>query len=76
MRILAAQTGTFVDRQLPTDLRVVSYNVLWNRIFPELYPTQAAKFERVVQAIDATIPEPASLALCLTAALLVAHCRR
>jgi endonuclease/exonuclease/phosphatase family metal-dependent hydrolase len=52
---LSAQTGTFIDRDQATDLRVVSYNVLWNTIFPDEDPTQAAKFERVVQAIDADI---------------------
>lgn len=50
-----AQTGTFIDRDRATDLRIVSYNVLWNTIFPGENPTQAAKFERVVQAIDADI---------------------
>jgi len=52
---LTAQTGTFIDRDLPTDLRVASYNVLWNTIFSDVDPTQAAKFERVVKAIDADI---------------------
>ncbi|MEN1680921.1 MAG: choice-of-anchor Q domain-containing protein, partial [Planctomycetota bacterium] len=45
----------FVDRALPTDLRVVSYNVLWNTIFPTEDTEQAVKFERVVNAIDADI---------------------
>ncbi len=52
---LSAQTGTFIDRDQATDLRVVSYNVLWNTIFSDVDPTQAAKFERVVQAIDGDI---------------------
>ncbi len=52
---LAAQTGTFIDREQPTDLRVVSYNVLDDTIFFDENPTQAAKFERVVQAVDADI---------------------
>jgi endonuclease/exonuclease/phosphatase family metal-dependent hydrolase len=51
----AAQTGTFIDRQLPTDLRVVSYNVLWDTIFPDRDAAQAAKFERVVSSLDADI---------------------
>lgn len=51
----AAQTRTFLDRQLPTDLRVVSYNVYWNTIFPSRNSTQAAKFERVVDALDPDI---------------------
>lgn len=50
-----AQTGTFIDRQQSTDLRVVSYNVLWDTIFADVDSIQAAKFERVVQAIDADI---------------------
>ena len=50
-----AQTGTFIDRQQATDLRVVSYNVLWDTIFSDVDPIQAAKFERVVQAVDADI---------------------
>lgn len=52
---VTAQTGTFVDRQQVTDLRVVSYNVLWDTIFAENNPSQAAKFERVVAALDADI---------------------
>ena len=55
VRTAGAQTGTFIDRNQPTDLRVASYNVLWNRIFPDQYPSQAAKFERVVNAIDADV---------------------
>ena len=54
-KVLFAQTGTFLDRHDPSDLRVASYNVPWNRIFPDQYPTQAAKFERVVQTVDADI---------------------
>ena len=46
-----ASTGTFIDRQAATDLRIVSYNVLWDRIFPDSFPTQAAKFERVFTAL-------------------------
>ena len=44
-------TGTFIDRQQPTDLRVVSYNVLWDSIFPDRDATQADKFARVVNAL-------------------------
>jgi endonuclease/exonuclease/phosphatase family metal-dependent hydrolase len=50
-----AQTGTFVDRHSPDDLRVVSYNVLWDTIFPSYDPGQSAKFARVVQALDPDI---------------------
>jgi endonuclease/exonuclease/phosphatase family metal-dependent hydrolase len=46
-----AQTGTFIDRQLPTDLRMMTYNILWDSIFPEKNATAAAKFSRVVNAI-------------------------
>lgn len=53
--VAAGNTGTFIDRHNALDLRVVSYNVLWDRIFPDLYPTQAAKFERVVSALDPDI---------------------
>lgn len=51
----AQSTGTFIDRWEPTDLRVVSYNVLWNTIFPNENPTQAAKFDRVVGALNPDI---------------------
>lgn len=47
-----ANTGTFIDRQRSIDLRVVSYNVLFDTIFPDENAVQAAKFERVVQALD------------------------
>jgi endonuclease/exonuclease/phosphatase family metal-dependent hydrolase len=50
-----AQTGTFVDRQLPTDLRVMSYNILWDSIFPDRDATKAAKFSRVVNALNPDI---------------------
>jgi len=47
-----SQTGTFLDRHLASDLRVVSYNVYWDTIFPDLNATQAAKFQRVITALD------------------------
>lgn len=50
-----AQTDTFIDRELASDLRVVSYNVLWDTIFPENNLIQADKFERVVTALDPDI---------------------
>ncbi len=43
---------TFVDRLVSDDLRVVSYNVLWDTIFPNEDAIQAAKFERVVLALE------------------------
>lgn len=50
-----ADAQTFVERLDPGDLRIVSYNVLFDTIFPSVSPTQAAKFERVVAAVDADI---------------------
>ena len=52
---LAAQTGTFIDRHLATDLRVVTYNVYLTKIFPDVDPTQAEKFVRVVNALNPDI---------------------
>ncbi len=45
---LWANTGTFVDRQLPSDLRILTYNPLWNQIFPDESGINAAKFERIL----------------------------
>jgi endonuclease/exonuclease/phosphatase family metal-dependent hydrolase len=50
-----AQTGTFIDRLLPTDLRVMSYNILWDSVFPDRDATKAAKFSRVVNALNPDI---------------------
>lgn len=49
-----AQTGTFIDRSEPTDLRVVTYNIKFDSIFLEAEdgPTQAPKFARVMQALE------------------------
>ena len=53
---LAAQTtGTFIDRQLPSDLRVISYNVFSDTIFPDRDAIQAAKFSRMMTALDPDI---------------------
>jgi endonuclease/exonuclease/phosphatase family metal-dependent hydrolase len=52
---LAAQTGTFIDRWAATDLRVVSYNIHLDDIFPDDNPTGAAKFARVMQALQPDI---------------------
>jgi endonuclease/exonuclease/phosphatase family metal-dependent hydrolase len=46
---------SFVPREQPGDLRVVSYNVLWNTIFEDISPDGAAKFARVVRALDPDI---------------------
>ncbi|MBU0641032.1 MAG: endonuclease/exonuclease/phosphatase family protein [Planctomycetes bacterium] len=56
MRILATQpagqpTGLFLDRRQPGDLRVVSYNVNWDRIFPGVDATGAERFQRVLKAL-------------------------
>ncbi|MDZ4659495.1 MAG: hypothetical protein SH868_18140 [Bythopirellula sp.] len=50
-----AQTGTFIDRQLATDLRMMSYNILWDSIFPDKDATKAAKFSRVINALKPDI---------------------
>lgn len=50
-----AETGTFLDRQRGGDLRLVSYNILFDTIFPDENPQQAEKFARVVQALDPDI---------------------
>ena len=50
-----ADAQTFVDRLDADDVRVVSYNVLWDTIFPSNDPVQAAKFVRVVNALDADV---------------------
>lgn len=43
-------TGTFLDRP-PTDLRVVTFNVLWDSIFSRVNETRAAGFARLAAAI-------------------------
>ena len=50
----AAQTGTFIDRQLATDLRVASFNIFLDSIFP-VSSIPGQKFARVVNALDADI---------------------
>jgi endonuclease/exonuclease/phosphatase family metal-dependent hydrolase len=50
-RPLGAPTGTFLDRAAGT-VRVVTYNVKWNSIFPAVDPRRAAKFAHVVQSLD------------------------
>lgn len=53
--VRAQSTGTFIDRQAPTDLRVVSYNVFNDTIFTDTNPVQAAKFARVMSALQPEI---------------------
>jgi endonuclease/exonuclease/phosphatase family metal-dependent hydrolase len=50
-RLAAQSTGTFIDRALPTDLRVMSYNVHEDSIFPDTSTSRAAKFSRVVRSL-------------------------
>lgn len=44
-----------VERHPEADLRLVSYNVLWNNIFPEVSRGNSAKFARLVGALDADV---------------------
>lgn len=48
-------SGTFLDRFAPTDCRLMSFNVWSNSIFASVNPAQAAKFRRIVNAVDADI---------------------
>ncbi len=51
-------TGTFLDRDNPdpaTTLRLMTYNVDWNTIFPDVNADRAAKFARVLVALDPDI---------------------
>jgi endonuclease/exonuclease/phosphatase family metal-dependent hydrolase len=45
-------TGTFLDRPAGQVLRLVSYNVNWNSIFPDVNARRAASFARLVAALD------------------------
>ncbi len=47
---LLAQTGTFLDRNMPHDLRVMSYNIYSDSIFDS--STAANKFDRLISAIN------------------------
>ena len=51
----AAAGGTLLDRNDPQALRLVSYNVLWNSIFAAVDPRGAARFARLVRALDPDI---------------------
>lgn len=44
-------TGLFIDRPKAGDLRVVSYNIHWDDIFPDVSADGAEKFQRVVKAL-------------------------
>lgn len=45
------ETGLFVDRPPTADLRVVCYNVNWDKIFPDEDRTSAEKFQRVMRCL-------------------------
>lgn len=59
----SAHTGTFLDRLHPSDLRVASYNVNWDSIFPDDDPNNSslrccnktAEFRRLIAAIQPDI---------------------
>lgn len=50
-----APGGALLDRDDPQAVRLVSYNVMWNSIFEEVHPGGAAKFSRLVKALDPDI---------------------
>jgi len=57
MQALASQpagptTGLFLDRPHASDLRVVTYNVNFDKIFPDVDVVRAEKFQRVLKALD------------------------
>ncbi len=52
LRPLGQPTGTFLDRAAPDVVRVVSYNVKWNSIFPDVSADGAAKFARLLPVLD------------------------
>lgn len=54
-RPLGSPTGTFIDRAEGADIRLVSYNVLWNNVFPEISPANADKFVRLIRALNPDI---------------------
>lgn len=45
-------TGVFLDRESGNMLRVVSYNIKWNSVFPDVDANVAPKFARVLAALD------------------------
>src|SRR5262245_50730712 len=50
-----APGGTFIDRVSSTDVRIMSWNVDYDAIFPETNATRAAKFGRVFNAVSPDI---------------------
>ena len=52
---VGAKTGTFIDRDDPAVIRVITYNIEWNSIFADVNAAQAAKFARVVHALNPDI---------------------
>ena len=48
-------TGLFIDRPEAAQLRLVNYNVNWDRIFPDVNQSGAEKFQRLVKALDPDI---------------------
>lgn len=52
---MGVPTGTFIDRFDPRTFRLVSYNVNFDKIFPEIDERCAEKFQRVVKALDPDI---------------------
>lgn len=53
--LASAQTGTWLDRTNTQDVRLMNYNVNWNSIFPSEDPTNAARFDRLVSALQPDI---------------------
>ncbi len=51
-RPLGLPTGTFVDRDQEAELRVVTYNVNWNSLFEDVNAKRAARFARLVVALN------------------------
>ncbi|WP_428940276.1 endonuclease/exonuclease/phosphatase family protein [Fontivita pretiosa] len=52
---LSAATGTVLDRELPGDVRVATWNIHNDSIFADVNPSRAQKFGRVVRAVDADV---------------------
>jgi endonuclease/exonuclease/phosphatase family metal-dependent hydrolase len=48
-------TNTFLDRDNPEVVRLMSYNVEWNSIFPAVSQPRAEKFARLVAAVSPDI---------------------
>jgi endonuclease/exonuclease/phosphatase family metal-dependent hydrolase len=45
-------SGSLLERSDPTALRLVTCNVRWNSIFPQVDPSRAERFARVARALD------------------------